>query len=438
MLKKLVHYIITFILVFLICLGTITAAALIPQKSIRENSKKSAEYYSNVKIFEQRLIENEDNTIIDNYADVILVNIIYCQDSSNPLKGSICLEYYSNDKSDVIESYDEVTHNDNIKTNRFYSRYWHGTMIVLKTLLMVTDIEGIRIINMIFIAILTIVLSVLLIKEKQIGLCISIIGGMLLMSVYVVPFCIEYVSSFVIMFLSSIACILTVKYKEKYLGTVFLVSGMLICFFDFLTCETLTFTVPALIVVILLFKNKRLTQFKEGILFIIQKGILWICGYGFMFMPKWAISSVFLKEKAFDEALTNATHRINSTVSNESGLRANRIFKNIVSMNIFNKTSTYGDLGLRLLIISAVIITILILYKKNKSCEKDLFKVIGIIMIIPYLRYMFLNNHSSVHYYFTYRAQLPVIAGAIYIIIKCIDMKLLKKDLNKIRHLVTK
>lgn len=433
MLKKVLHYIITFILVLLICIGTITLAALIPQKSIEKNSKRSAEYYSDVKIFEQMLIENEHNTTIDNYADAVLLNIIYCLDSSSPLKSSVCAQYYSNDEGNVIKSYDEVTHNNNIKPNRFYSRYWHGTMIILKPLLMVTDIEGIRIINMFFITLLTIVLSVLLIKEKETGLCISIIGGMLIMSVYIVPFCIEYVSSFVIMLLSSIACILTIKYKEKYLGTVFLVSGMLICFFDFLTCETLAFTVPALIAAALLFRNKKISQFKEGFLFIIQKGTLWICGYGFMFISKWAVSSLYLKEKAFNEALTNAAHRINSLEVNESGLSANRIFKNIVSMNIFNGTSTYGDLVLRLLIISAVIFSIIILYKKNKGCEKELFKVIGIIMLIPYIRYIFLNNHSYVHYYFTYRAQLPVMTGIIYIIIKCIDMKLLKKDINRIK-----
>lgn len=429
LIKKILYYVIVFICVLLICLTGITTAALIPQNKIADNSKISAEYYAGIKQFEQPLIENEKNTIIDNYADAVILNIIYCLDSSTPLKSSVCAEFYSNDQGNVITSYKEVTENNN-KPNSFYSRYWHGTMIILKPLLMITDIHGIRIVNIILLTLLTGILSFLLIKEKQQLLCISLLLGMFFTSSYIVPFCIEYMSAFAIALICSIACILAFKSKEKYLGTIFLVSGMLVCFFDFLTCETLTFTVPALITLVLYFQNKRMTKFKEGLFFIIKNGVLWICGYAFMFISKWMISFIYLKEEAFKEAAYNAVHRIGGNEGKYTGLAGNRIFKNFVNINIFNNTQNYGDLVLRILIIILVLFSIAYLYKKKEVGQSGLFKVLCIIMIIPYVRYFVLNNHSGVHYYFTYRAQLPAIISGIYMILTCIDFKFIKKKLT--------
>ena len=59
-------------------------------------------------------------------------------------------------------------------------------MVILKPLLMVTDIHGIRIFNVVLLTVLTLLLLMMLAKEKEIILCISIIFGMFICGIYTV------------------------------------------------------------------------------------------------------------------------------------------------------------------------------------------------------------------------------------------------------------
>lgn len=435
-LKRILFYPLIFLCVLSVCVGCISASAMIPRKYIMENSQKSAEYYVQNGKFEEALIKDKNNTIVDNYADVILLNIIYCLDSSTPIESAVSAKYYADKTGDVLNSYKEVTSNDKLHANIYYSRYWHGTMVILKPLLIITDIHGIRIFNIFLIIVLTLVLLMMLAKEKEIILCISIICGMFICGIYTVPFCIEYMSAFAVMLAGSIGVVVVMKKKEEYIGTVFLICGMLICFFDFLTSETITYTVPLIITLVLSFKKGKLKKFKDGILLVLKTGMLWGSGYVLMFVSKWLISSMFLHEKAIEEAVSNVSHRVNAAQTYlETSFSDNRFFKNIVMLNIFDNTTTYGDVLLRIFTIAFVIFCIGYLYNKKKIIESELFKVMAVIMVVPYLRYLFLNNHSQIHYFFTYRAQMPVIVIGIYMMLVSIDFNLIRKDIRKIKKI---
>jgi hypothetical protein len=53
------------------------------------------------------------------------------------------------------------------------------------------------------------------------------------------------------------------------------------------------------------------------------------------------------------------------------------------------------------------------LHTKELSFDKiGIFLLLG---VLPYLRYLALSNHSYMHYFFTYRAQMVTVLAAFYL-----------------------
>jgi hypothetical protein len=235
-------------------------------------------------------------------------------------------------------------------------------------------------------------------------------------------------------------CIAALRLEDKgdeKLLLLFFIAGILTCFFDFLTTETITLTIPLIIVLCVRFKNGKLKDFNRGIRFSIKAGTLWGCAYVMMWLAKWTISTVVLNTNAFKAAINQAEVRMvgraaSSLVAKYSGA----IFRNIASIFPFSMAKTYG--GVTLLIFGAafLVFCILFLYKKNKKdmCQAWFLHLIMLIGAVPYVRYIALSNHSYLHYFFTYRAQLVTVTVLMYALFWSLDKKLIDKDLNKIKH----
>lgn len=431
--KKLLYYTSIFVGTILICLTALYITAIIPKDLIKENSIESAEILSSQKELVHKLDESKCYTAIDNYADSILLNIVYCLEKEAPLTSMLDAEYYEGVNENAIESYRQNVLKD-LEPNKSYSRYWHGSIIFLKPLLIIMNLNEIHIFSGICMAILFGVLEFLLIKKKQIILAISLAIGFAVNSIWIVPFCLEYTPIFILMLAFSILVLLI---KEEYIGTLFFVSGLLTCFFDFLTTETITFTIPALILFCIAYDKEKFKNFRDGFTYLIKMGILWTSAYFSMWIAKWSITSIVLKRSVFEEAIKKAAVRISdSGISSSAGevIKANRFFGNLISLIPVYKTTTYGEVILLLGGIGFLIFCFIYLYGK-KIENYSSFKVLILLMIIPYIRYLILNNHSTLHAGFTFRAQIITISAAVYMILRKVDYKLIKKDLKKLKKI---
>jgi len=427
-LKKSMYYISVFISVLALSVLAVTLTAAIPQRYIKANLAKSAEIYSSGNANIHAFGKGNENAKLDNRADQVLLSILYCQDSTQSLKSGICSRYYDKNNDNILADYKSLI-SGKAQPNTYYTRYWHGSMVFIKPLLVFTDINGIRAANALLLLALTALVLWQMIRAKEKLLGFSLLAGMFSVAVYTVPFCIEFMPAFAVMLLSTVVIISVVLKKEKYVGTVFLISGMAVCFFDFLTCETLSFTVPVCTALILSFKNGKIKDFKNGLIYIIKNGLLWFLGYAGMFLSKFGITALFIQKSAFSEAAKNASLRLSDVkIINLHGLGANRIFRNFVNLNLFDNAKTFGDLALRIFIVSAVVFSLLYLYKKKNAFKKELYSLLFIIMLIPYIRYAALNNHSFVHSFFTFRAQLVTIMLGLYMVLESIDKTAFKKD----------
>ena len=171
--KQILKYIMVFITTLSILIIIQHLAISIPNKYIEKKMIETVEYYNGQENHEFLLnIENspkyfKKSIIIDNYTDCLTLNMLWNTDTMtiNKWKQQVLMSYYFNGYSIMSENLKETVV-ENKLPNTEYSRYWHGSMIYLKPLLLFFNIKQIKIINCILIIILTSYLLILILKRK--------------------------------------------------------------------------------------------------------------------------------------------------------------------------------------------------------------------------------------------------------------------------------
>ena len=412
--KKIVKYIVIFLITLLICIGLLVLTSKIPKSSIDNNIKESVEYYKGVRGIE-KIKRWREYSWIHYYADSILLNIIYSIDTDKPLESSLKAMYYESIKQDVNDDFITLVE-ENKEANTEYIRYWHGSMVIVRTLLVLFNIEQIYIINAIILSLLAIYLIILLFKKHK-PLAISFLLGLISVMIFYVPKCLEYTWTIYIMLIVSILSIYFEKKKEKLLLPMFFITGMLTCYFDFLSTEILTVLVPLLIILCIRYKEKRIKYFKKTFKFVFSVFAMWGLGYVLMWFSKWILASIVLNINAFDYVTDKAMVRIGQKVNRLSGIDLSlaAIIRNIKILFPISNFKKYEEVILLAIPITLFVVHVLIIdIKKSKKLWFSL--ILLFIGITPYIRYAILANHSYRHAFFTFRDQLVTVMVLVLII----------------------
>lgn len=437
--KKIKYVILSGIITAFICVFLLFTTAYIPQSAIQKQMKESAEYYSEHLLFD-RVTPFSFLSRQDNYADCILTNIIYHIDSENILTSVLSASYYNPDGEEVNESFSyavnnpaDVSGNDKVVPNVDYSRYWHGSMVLLRPLFMFFDIRMIRMILGIMILLLTVWLLYLLIWEKYHFFACCYVVGLISVSAWMCGFCVEYTMPFLVMAVELPVLFLLMtkevndekdEYQEKILWCVLAASGIVTAFLDFLTAETLTFTVAYMLYLVMRNKRGQIRGFKKECVRMIKSGGVWGIAYTLMFFLKWIMACIFLGKDAFMDALRQAAFRMNgdATLGNVTGAEtvsdSERIFgalwRNFACLLPFRDSMKVQTTVIALVV--TVVVTFCIWYLFRTKKVNDINRLFGILAIIPVGRFIALNNHSYIHFFFTYRALLVTVVVLVYVL----------------------
>ena len=423
--KKVIKYIGVYLITLIICVIALVGTAKIPKTAIEKSIKESAEYYKKVDGIE-RIQRNREYTYLHYYADSMLLNIIYCIDTDNSLKSTMEAKYYEKIYADINDDFIEMVE-EGKEANKEYLRYWHGSMAIIRPMLVVFNIEQIYVINTVVMFGLIILLMYMLIKRHK-PLAVSFVIGLIMIAIPFVPVCLEYTWTFMIMLITSIVGIKIEKNKPNWLGSLFLITGMLTCFLDFLSTEIVTLFIPLLFIMVIRNKEGRLTL-KDAFLFLIKMSLLWGIGYIGMWFAKWCLASIVLGINSLEYVTEQAMYRIgmnserigtNIIMNNLSKIytsnRLNVITKNIQCLYPIANLKRYTNIILiSILVIFAIIELIIVDRKKIKSMWFSI--ILFIIGIMPYIRYDLLLQHSYAHRFFTFRNQIITIICLIMIIV---------------------
>lgn len=399
--KRIVKYCLTFSLTVLICIALLIITALIPKELVKSNMVKSSEEMYDISYI--YFFNNQKNRafLIHNYPDPITFNLTYSLDSKKPLTSSILTKYYATNKFGEKVNVREKAYFD-YKPNKEYYRYWHGNMFLVKTLMLVFDYKNILIFLSVILIAFTLLITYNLYRRNHLIAVLFLISN-LLCHVYVTFYCLEYIYMFLLSYIMSLIAFKLIDKDESKVICFFIVGGVLANFFDFLTTETLVFTLPFFII----FNFSKKKDFKTSLVFFIKSLIAFLLGYSLMWILKWLILIIIYKQSPNNFLNTHIEERGFSLVAVKKE-PFNSIYDNLKLIVPF----CYLNNSLVILITICYICYVIWLIIRKKIDSKGI--ILLLISIIPMLRYFVLYKHSIEHTFFTYRALLPSIMIWIY------------------------
>lgn len=401
-LRQTLKYIVIFLLVVALLTALLVLTACIPKSAIRENTLESAQFLCEGELF-GTVVDGVEGTKIDRYADSILLGIAWQYDSTDPLRSAMLSSYYytknQNENENLLDAVME-----NLAPNQQYLRYWHGSNVVVRLLLLVCSIEQIYLLNGITMAVLIAWLLIVLWRRKYYVPACGIGLGLVLTASWFVPLSLEYTWTYLLMLAGSVAAVkLACAGKWQQMGTFFLLSGMLTNYLDFLTTETLTLLVPLLLVLWIDLQNR--TQKMPSVAANAGKAVwTWLLGYGGMWITKWVLASLVLGENVLPYVTDHIQQRVGS-----GGLRLmlSAVARNVKCLFPLQ----YGTAGM-VATVGFILILMYVgyVYRKDRI-NKPWILLLLIIGVVPYVRYIVLSNHAYLHCFFTYRAQMAAIVA---------------------------
>ncbi len=425
--KETLKYVGVFVTTLTILILLLVLSCTIPQEKIYQNSKLSADYMTENEVdFYTPLLSN-GKFKIHNYADAIWLSMAYSTDTEHPLKSALEGKYYNefDDKHYNIYFYRDGINLDK-EANTYYYRYWHGIIMFLRPLLTIFTYMDMRYMNVLFLTGLSFLLIIILHKKLGIKPAAAFAVAITMINFYAVPYCIEYVPMFYIMFISSII-VLLLKDRQK-ISYLFLITGICSNFFDFLTVETVTLCVPLIIHFYGLYNSGEVENFMDCFKHFVKLCILWLSGYVFTWISKWLITALVLRINVMENVIESVEERSVGTVLDLSFLEQirNSIILNLREIFPFSITKTAMGMLLMVLAVLALLFSIWFLYRKPKI--EPISKILILIALIPYIRYMVMSNHSYLHCWFTFRAQISSIMAVLLALTVNLDKNLLIKE----------
>lgn len=433
--RSLLKYLVLFLITIVLMIGALVGAALIPGVIIRENCEESAEqlikkntaYYNLMGGAKGRtLLRAGDCSKIDQIADIYLLSIAYYLDSDHPLESVMWARYYDGreDEKTPLKNMNESFYKsvmEDTTANKQYLRYWHGSLIFVRPLLIFMNLNQMKVFFGTVICVLLFILYVIFLRQGLKAEALSFTVAMGAVSIWFVPISIEYVWTFIIMLGTSITVIpLSVQRKQSRILTLMMLTGMLTAYFDFFTTETITIIIPLLLSVRILYRDKN--DDSDRFKYVIKCISLWGMGYAGCWTAKWAIAALIFKINTIPYVQERFLLHLGVNDEHDAVLGlTGAVLRNLSQLFPFG----YGVIAAPLFFLIIFFFVFLPIYRGNVVLKKNIYwkKIICFMLLglLVYVRFMVLRQHSWRHYFFTYRAQAASVLALCFIVLELVE-----------------
>ena len=405
--KTIIKYITGFVVTAALLTAILCLAAKIPTQAIYKHTLESAKYLSAGESFGY-VIEKKKSTMIDRYSDAILLNIAWNYDTGYPLRSTMLSAYYFNPDHDEPENL-LLSVSDGLEANQQYMRYWHGSIAIVRPLLMIMPIRGIYILNAVILLLLFLAVVILLIRMRQTVPALGITLGIVMTAWWFVPLSLEYTWTCSLSLAATLA-VICISRKDRTAGyeLFFMITGMVTIFLDFLTTETLTLLFP-LLTLLWLGKDKF-----DTVKTALTSVFTWGVGYTLMWITKWLLASLVFNENVIPYVKSHIEERIGGKVI---GFTPFQYMLEAVRFNISHIFPLeYGYIGIIAFVLLISLAIYLVVRFHQNGYDKLFVVTVSLSGLIPFVRYLVLHNHSYRHSFFTYRALASTILAIVMII----------------------
>lgn len=280
------------------------------------------------------------------------------------------------------------------------ARYWHGYLVFLKPLLCFFSYLDIRM--------LLSLTQGCLMAAVIVGLCrrglSMLVPAFLLALLAVTPFATALSLQFSTVLCVFLCAMLALLYRPERafeghgLALFFLTVGMATSYVDYLTYPVAAFGMPMILCLFLFPLDGWRAQTKRFFLC----GLCWCLGYFGMWAGKWVIAGMFGNESWFWPNLLAKISERSSDVSGDQTLSYGMVLRSVVG--VFCKRAYL------LAYLAAGLIWLAARIRRRRLPRiswKERFHLLvflGVIALLPFLWYLFTQNHSYNHAFFTSRA----------------------------------
>ncbi|MCI2056627.1 MAG: hypothetical protein LKJ86_05705 [Oscillibacter sp.] len=418
--KTHIKYLVLLLALWMGFCGLLTLSAAIPQSAVRNNMTTAAEYFrGRENLYE--LIEGEKATAVHDYSNAIWLNVAWHFDPDRPFSSAMEANYYQAEDDSQTDSFaDSVM--GGAQANTGYGRYWHGTAAILRMLLCVMPFQGAMILSGILLLALLGVYYLLLLRRRLYAVAIGSAAALVLCTLWVTPFCFEYAPCFLVVFAAADYTLWRYE-KEKDFSAFFLVVGACICYFDFLTCEILTFALPMLLILCIDRPSNP-----AGIRATVKYGVFWLGGYGLSFLAKWLLAAAVSDESVRAVALSQGAFRMVGDLSwGENSILQRMDISIVTNLNfLFPMSLATKAGGVRLLFAGLLAVLFCLWFLFRKKPQIGLIPLY-LLLLLPFARYVLLSNHSALHPFFTFRCLFISIVALSVIVSQTTDFRQFSK-----------
>lgn len=394
-----------------ICL--LLSTFLLDDSKIKENVSKSLvnyDFFNNQKY----------NLKIDNYTDMIILNVITYNNENSSITRALGNEYgilyvdKYGDKEVYWNQYENLKASLNFQNHDsiLYGRYWHGCQIILKPLLCFFTYQQSLIFLTIIGMILIVISCILIFKKLNWKYLIVYILSLLSLNIYMFNTCYQYFFTMIPMIIFNIIILLKYQKNEFNSSLYFYIFGGISAYIMYISFPLITLCYPLLILLSLEFKNGKAINYKQNILVVIKSTVSWFLGFALLYILKWLFGTIFVGANFIEDALMSASQRLGITFSFN--------YFDVLKLNL----SYFFNNKLNIILLILAIILLIINLRKDFRKKIKIISPILLIFIMPFVWMFVFNNHSAVHYWMISRIfSISITSLLIIILIISADIK---------------
>lgn len=338
----------------------------------------------------------------DNFTDALIITTSSVDFGGSRMERALACPMISFNTQEGLTpdkaGYEVFERNDGqcLQPGGYYGRYWHGYRGVVRPLLHIFDLRGIRAVSYLFSFFLFGLAVFLLIK--RIGKVTAAIFAVsfLLTGFWAVPDTLQFSTVYILTMLAVVFCLLPDKkrFTGRFCCGLFFVIGGVTVFFDFLTTPIMTLGFPLVIVFL---RREGGPDYRILTLCVISWGL----GYGGLWATKWLLASLLTNQDIIRDALGAASQRASAALPDVEGGRTafqSKTFMACVAAGV------------------CFIVACGLLAKGKKSAKAKATFPIALTALLPVCWLVLLPNHSVVHFWFVWRVlSVSIFAGGVYI-----------------------
>ncbi len=345
----------------------------------------------------------------DFFTDEIMMMKVAYNGSESPVEKAVMVYSYSIDEYGNLGTlYEHYANGVEFDRKNEYIRYWHGYLIFLRPLFALFNYSHIIFINAVSQLILTCLLLYFMWKK---GLKDAIIPYLIMYSILMPVITwqsFQYSSCLYISLIGGISILLydRAESNKGFVCFLFLIAGILLAYFDFLTYPVMTLGIPLVLHLRIHINDK----FKDKIFHLFVNSFMWGLGYIGMWFEKGLVAAITTRSTDVFTILANNV-KLRTSHSTEGGIGDSFSIGEMLYLNIRRFINTPFIIVLLIFLVYCFV-RLCIKIRRKQIMIRDVLIILSpflMIALIPFAWYIITVNHSAVHCFYTNKAMVVTV-----------------------------